>query len=91
MKLNRRNIRALILNEMRIINENDDQSVAKARSAIIRAALDVQMKGTKMQQGFGHIIEKMCEYLAKDEITDKDITALKSYIDSVDTTYFSEK
>lgn len=91
MKLNRRHLRKMILNEISTMNES---KAVDARKAIKSAATSVELKSsgaTRAQQGVANLIGKFADMLLKEEITDKDVATMKSYLESVNKNYFSKK
>ena len=89
MKTTRRQLKRLILQEMRSLNEIRAINESKVFDAVrtIKSAaqpLQFESSGTsKSQQGVANIIEKFASYLALEEVTDEDIAKMKSYLESV--------
>tara|TARA_Y100000992_G_C20862664_1_gene303483 strand:+ start:81 stop:326 length:246 start_codon:yes stop_codon:yes gene_type:complete len=81
----------MILNEIRLINES---KATDAESAIKKAVMSVELKGsgaTMSQKGIANLIGKFSNYLLKEEITNKDVSDMKNYLESVNKSYFSKK
>jgi hypothetical protein len=89
MKLNRKMIRKMILNEIKLVKES---TAVDARSAINKASASVQTKdagSSKSQKGIANIISMISSrYLHKENISEAEVATMKKYIDSVAKTYF---